>query len=88
MKDLFLLNFFTSFYVSLLNMLVFLIIFIEIIFSYQRRFKNFLCYVQHWHSEKRVLSKDDIETIFKKPDAIPPLKDSHLTKTNILLRKP
>jgi hypothetical protein len=80
MKDLFLLNFFTSFYVSLLNMLVFLIIFIEIIFSYQRRFKNFLCYVQHWRSEKRVLSKDDIETIFKKPDAIPPLKDSHLTK--------
>jgi hypothetical protein len=57
------------------------------IFSYQRRFKNFLCYVQHWHAEKKVLSDKDIEIILKKPDEIPALKDSHLTKTMILVRK-
>jgi hypothetical protein len=34
-----------------------------------------------------VLSKDDIETIFKKPDAIPPLKDSHLKKNYHFIKK-
>jgi hypothetical protein len=36
-----------------------------------------LCYVQHWHAEKKVLSDKDIEIILKKPDEIPALKDSY-----------